>query len=612
VTQGGGVSGPDLTVWSFWWELNKHAYLSLKAHIHGGGAETGLARFWTGRGTRPEVRESLAPTPGQIRDKVVPALLSALETETNNDIITGAMIALAKIGDVNTESGDSEFEEVIEQFLSDGNQEISETAAVSLGILASDRSIGTLQALLEDSDEARKDLVESSEVDYRTRAFAAYGLGLIGSRTASAENKQEIVRILVRTIESDDTSSRDLQVACIVALGLVPIEVMEVPPVEGEEELVQPPHFSRVAQLDYLLRFLQDDTRHFLVRAHCPTALARLLTGMQPEPYSAWREKIVLDLLGRMEKRSKEKNEVVQGAVLAMGLIGTNGAESAAIRAALAEVPGEISDQQARNFSMIAMAKAGGSPGDGDVDAGIDQAGGFLLDHLSKGRASVRPWAGLAMGVMARRLQDAGLTHPKVVAMGEALRVTLAEEKDKSKLGAYAIAAGIMADREASEILLRHLEKVQDAEARGYVAVSLGLMDERSAIEPIQRIVRDSKYRPELLRQTAIALGLLGDKELVPTLVEMLQNAKGLATQAALASALGFIGERNSIDPLVAMLQNEELTDRARGFAAVALGTVADREPLPWNSVIGADLNYRAATTTLVDSTNGTGILDIL
>ena len=66
-----------------------------------------------------------------------------------------------------------------------------------------------------------------------------------------------------------------------------------------------------------------------------------------------------------------------------------------------------------------------------------------------------------------------------------------------------------------------------------------------------------------------------------------------------------------SVDPLVEMLQSEDLTDKARAFAAVALCVVADKEDLPWNSKISVDINYRANTTSLT-SPEGTGILDIL
>ena len=47
-----------------------------------------------------------------------------------------------------------------------------------------------------------------------------------------------------------------------------------------------------------------------------------------------------------------------------------------------------------------------------------------------------------------------------------------------------------------------------------------------------------------------------------------------------------------------------------RAFAAVALGGIADKEDLPWNSKIGSNTNYRAAVETLTN--RQTGVLDIL
>jgi len=609
-----GNSGPDLTLWSYWWEFNKEPYLNLKSMVWGGGAESGTDGFFLGRGEQAKEKDSLRPTPQQIRDKVVPALLKALETETNNDIVTGAMIALAKIGDVKSEAGESAFEQVIARFLSDKVQEISETAAVSLGILANPKSIKTLNDLLQDNADGRG-AVGSGEVPYRTRSFAAYGLGLIGaSKDAKPEDRRKIVQHLAQAISSDQTSSRDLKVACIIAMGLCPIEQMNAPMTEGVDG-PQAPDASRAAQLQYLMSFLADDTNNYLVRAHCPTALARLLNGIPAEEhteYTKWRTIVRDDLLARVAKNSKEQNEVLQSAVLALGLIGTNGKDDKAIRDAIAAVQKDVSDQQTRNFSLIAMAKAGANPGE-DGDKGVEEAGKFLMDQLQKGKSSIKPWAGLAIGVMCEQAARNNITHPTVTAMGGALRSALAEEGNNSNLSAYAIACGIMSDLEASGTLVKLLEKVGDYEARGYIALGLGLMNQRNAIEDIQRIITESKYRPELLKQAAIALGLLGDKELVSTLITMLnKEAKSLATQAAISSALGFIGDQRSIDPLVEMLENKDLTDRARGFAAVALGIVADKEPLPWNSKVAVDLNYRASTSTLVDSTNGTGILDIL
>jgi len=602
--------GADLTAWTFWWEFNKEPYLNLKSKIHGGAPNTGSEGFFLGFGAKDPARQSLRPTDQQIRQKVVPALLDALENETNNDIVTGCLVALAKIGDASTESGESEFEQVIAAFLTDSNQEIRETAAVALGILANPRSIAKLQSLLADDGDGRE-LVDSSSVDYRTRSFAAYGLGLIGANPASTEDeRQRIVGALHDAIENDDTRSRDLRVAAIIALGLVPLERIEAPAAE-DADTPPDPAASRIGQLSYLLSFLRNEDNHYLVRAHCPTALARLLDGLPAETYNEWSAKVAAELVARCDKKSRDQNEIQQSAVLALGLVGSNGDAGAHVRDILSQVPKEVSDQQTRNFSMIAMAKVGGRAGDGDSDQGIQEASSFLLQNLSRGKSTIKPWAGISIGVMGRLLKDAGREHPSVTAMSTALRASLDKEKDKQKLGAYAIGAGILQDLDSFQMLMRKLERETDDEARGYIALSLGLLGQGEAVERIQQVLRESKYRPGLLKQAAIGLGLLGDKTLVADLVRMLSEAGGLATQAAISSALGFIGDQHSIDPLVAMLGNQDITDRARGFAAVALGIVADKEPLPWNSKISVDLNYRASTTTLTDQA-GAGILDIL
>lgn len=616
-TGGGGDAGADLTLWSFWWEFNKEPYLNLKAAIDTGGTQTGTEGWFLGQGEKAQGKDSLRPSETQIRQKVVPALLAALEKETNNDIVTGCMIALAKIGDPASESGESQFEPVIKRFLKDKNQEISETSAVALGILANPKSIALLQSLVEDSAAGRAEV--GGEVNYRTRAFAAYGLGLIGAKTSDPVRRKEVVTILRKQLESDSSRTRDIKVSCIIALGLVPLDELETPAgVQPEKKgAIVPPESSRVAQLDYLLAYLQNDANEYLVRAHCPTALARLLPGLTPELTKTYREKIAADLLERISSKSKEKLEVVQSSVYALGLIGTNDKADPTdkkIIEALIAVPKEISDQQTKNYSMIALAKIGGTTAANakDAEGGAKDIAQALLGQLSGGKGNLQSWAGLACGVMANQLAKSNPQATQVSSLQMAVRTALGEEKSGDRLGAYAISAGIMKDVESTNTMIKLLDTQKDETAQGYLAIGLGLMNARESIEKIQKLVEDSKYKPDRLKQAAIALGLLGDKNVVETLIKNLQDAKGLATQAALSSALGFIGDHRSIDPLVTMLQNDSLTDGARGFAAVALGIVADKELLPWNSKIGVDLNYRASTSTLTDQSSGTGILDIL
>jgi HEAT repeat protein len=491
------------------------------------------------------------------------------------------------------------FAPVIEIFLADRNQEVAETAAVALGILASPRSIESLAALLQGSDEGRA-LVGRSSVHYRTRAFAAYGLGLIGARNPDQGTGERIAVILKHALERDDTASADLKVACVNALGLVPLAGI-----------------GRQAQLDTLLGLLEDERLDPLARAHCPAALGRLFRGsldgqgMTGERREAYRQRVAEALI-RLATSERRRAELVQSSVQALGFLGTNDGEDPLDRLIRKVLAGSFRDQQAQRFALVALAKVGARAGATKCEDGVREAASSLLDHLERDRNDLRAWAGLSCGILARGLIDAGSSSPVIANLQRAVRLTLQEERDPLGRGALAISCGIMGARDATPALLGLLGKERVDEARGHLVVALGLMGAHEALGTVNKIVDESRYRPELLREAAIALALLGDADAVPKLVGLLADARSLATQASLSSALGFIGDQRSILPLVTMLGNKALTERGRAFAAVALGIVADKELLPWNSKIAQDIDYRAAPSTLTDPGTGTGILDIL
>jgi hypothetical protein len=373
---------------------------------------------------------------------------------------------------------------------------------------------------------------------------------------------------------------------------------------------------SRQAQIQWIREFFLDENNNYLVRAHAPTALARLLTNDAKQISADTRNEVVKLLLKGIDEHSKERDEVQQSCVLALGQLADTDKDKidVDVRDRLMKLTDKCPDVQTKNFCCIALAQIGGRPGAGeDNEKGMKEIRNFLGERMSKGATHLRPWAGLSIGVMERAIADnsAGGMTPSA-SQKEALRSALSDAKSPTEMGAYAIGVGIARDIDAKKVLLEKLKTAPGDDARGYVAVALGLIGDREAIKPMSDIVRDSKYKPDLLKQAAIGLGLLGDKELVGEMVTMLKEAKGLSAQAAIASALGFIGDSRSIDPLVEMLGDKaKLTDSARGFAAVALGIVADKEPLPWNYKVSANLNYRANTTTLTGE-SGTGILDIL
>ncbi|TAJ11737.1 MAG: HEAT repeat domain-containing protein, partial [Planctomycetota bacterium] len=511
-------TGADLTLWTYWWEFNKDPYLQLKAAINK-NMTTGAEDFFNERG-KTKIKETLRPSEELIKQTVVPALLATLQSEENNDIVTGCMMALAKIGDTKSETGESEFQKAITPFLRNKVQEISETAAIALGILANDSTVQTLIDLLEDSPTGR-DLVNKKEVDYRTRAYAAYGLALTGKKTPNLEVKQKIVDALFRTLDTEKTSSKDLKVSCVIALGLVPIDsATAYEPAEGGKESKDSkiPRIYRRGQIQALIEYMQDKKNHEIARAHVPTALARLCEGLEPERFEALKREIAPLLLQATTKEAKEKPEVVQSAIYALGLFGDNDADKLDkdIRKTLIDAADSRIDEQAKYFSRVALAFAGSRVGTGDEPgAGIEDVRKHFLEQIGKNtKGNIRSWNSVGAGLFGRKLSESG---QHLEGIGDALRGVMADVKDPKEIGSSAIALGILGESDSKKALQDKLG-TKDEEALGYICVALGMLGANEAKPQITDLVEKSKYKPALLKQTAIALGLLGDKNVVEKL----------------------------------------------------------------------------------------------
>lgn len=136
VTGGRGAGlGPDLTQWQFWWEFNKDPFIRLRDEIHKGGPQTGSDDFYLGD-TRKNSRNSMAPT-REDKIGILATLRRAMKSTNNRDIISGCMIAMAKVG---MDHPEFKLKDVFTPYLKSKNQEIRETAAIALGIAAQTES----------------------------------------------------------------------------------------------------------------------------------------------------------------------------------------------------------------------------------------------------------------------------------------------------------------------------------------------------------------------------------------------------------------------------------------------------------------------------------------
>jgi len=577
-TMGGNGRGPStglfelqpLDLWSFWWEFNRDPFLNLKAKVHGNLVQTGSDDFFFGRIPREDARDSLRPTRAEVEAAVVPALLEVLRTETSRELLDSSMIALAKIG------GRESFVDAIVPFLRDGNQTLVESATVALGILAQPKAFSLLEGLVRDTPEGRR-LVGRGEVPYRVRAFATYGLGVLAA--SRLDTRAAVASTLVHVLESDRSAFKDVRVAAAIALGLF-----------------EDPANRAIPALE---KTFADRTIDPVVRAHVPVSIAKALgQGESSIDASDRFAEVFLRALAE-----GEKDERVRASCLtALGLL-TNPSRPNhpnVVRALVQAVHGAPREME-RSFAAIALAEAGGT-----------EASAALLRALVRGKTTIRPWAGLALGVLSFRANSAGQTLPERDTILERLEGALSDEGNPESAAAYAVALGLAGNPSSGKAIAERLQRISEEVSRGYFCVALGLLGDSHARPLLHDEVKRAVTKPELLGQAAIGLGLLSDYEAVPELLALLRESRTLAFQAALATALGFIGDSRSIPDLVAMLKNPAHTDFARGFAAVALGMIADKEELPWNSKIAVSTNYRALVRTLVGAGSVPGILDIL
>ena len=590
----------DPSSWELWWRFSRESWLDLRGNA-ARAVLSGADGFYLGHGfQRLRRAEGRRPDEEEITTRVVPTLVALLADErAPAELVHAALIALARVGDDQGPEQAQELERRIVPFLHHGNARVSETATLALGILGEPGSALLLSELLLDTDAGRK-AVQASRVPLRMRAFAAYALGLSGADSENEDVRRFVVHKLAAALERDHEATPDVAVACALSLGRVRLPYHGGPGAlpEPRASLGLPVTASRESQAAFLVAVLRDVGRDRLVRAHAAASLGPLLEGDDANRPALARW-ITPDLLARVDDR-REAREVRQSCALALGLIGDDDDDEldVAIRRKLSALASGDSDRVTQCFARIALGRAASRRGDG-APASIDGVRQELVRGVTRGRGEDARWSALALALFERALAERGLAAPD--APGDALRSALRRATAPDDVGAFAIACGMLGDPEAQHVLLPKLGESEDDAARGHVALALGLIGAGRALDPVRAVVDAATYRPALLFDGALSLALLGDERSVPTLAARLERAGSLASQAALAQALGRIGDARGLDPLLALFEDESRTATARALAVLALGAIADEDPLPWDTAFALDVNYAAAPATLFD-----------
>jgi len=567
---GGRRGGEGFERWEFWWEHNKDPFLNLKARLGAGQVTSGTGGFLTGRAKQNEAVSSNRPTAADVKNLLVPAFVEALK-ETHPDIVDSAALAIGRT--TRAEDG-AEALQALTAALGHSERTAREAATLAMGVLGTSGAIETLRGLLNDTQDARRATNHPQGVEDQVRAFAAASLGLIGDAKAIDELKKAVT-------DPNLSSKLGIKAMSILALGMMN---------DRHSEVVQ-----------FLLQLMEDRSLNNIVRAQAPIALGRLNRQTDSGSVEA-RQMLGLKIVPLFDD-DKTDNDLRRSLAICIGMLAT--VEDAKAIESLLNYVAKGNDEQTRHFAIMALAEIGERDADSARHADVhDKLREFFLRELTQPKKIThQPYGALGLGVYCRNKSfSSDVKNAAATKLQEAFNTT----SNPSYQGAMAIALGLLDYKAAADDLWARFEDSNDQPLKGYIAVSLGLMRVNKNSETLRALISKKGLEQKFRLQIARSLGLMSDVQAVQTLIDYLQNAETIAESSSAAQALGLIGNRDSIGPLLTILKNKSKQPLQRGFAAVALGIIAEKADLPWNAVFSVNSNYRAKVAALSE------ILDIL
>jgi HEAT repeat protein len=543
VSTGFGLS--SLNPWELWWDHNKESFLVRRPRP----ADMSFSSASGAQGRRAGETEGAATDVAILRDDLVQALQDVLRKETEAELCDSAVLALARVSPADTASlvaGD------LRRGLTHETLSVRTSSTLALGVLGATQSLPLLNALMTDSSAGRQ-AVGGGQVPWNIRAYAALSLGLV--------NQPLAVEPLLDIVQTAPAGDREVRCAAAIALGLMQ-NSMSSTAVSG------------------LLQVLEDRDADPVVRACAANALSRL------------DEIAILPAVLRVFRDPRTDQVVRQSIAQSLGRMGSLRQRDTVD--ALLQSIAKDSDAATRQFAWIALARMAAP----DRGAETEATRAAIVAVLRKGiespeRIADRSWAALAAGLFGRA------QSPVAEQLREPLATAYAEIHDPSTKGAFAIALGLIGARAQAETILADLRSSDDEAFRGYAAASLGLLGHGAATADLVALCRDVAISDTVRQQVASAIAMLRDDTLTTVLLEELAGTDSIPYASSVSRALGQLRDPASITPLVAIVRDAGQPVVSRAFACVALGLVADKQDLRFNTGIEEDYNYLAGVTVL-------------
>jgi HEAT repeat protein len=267
-------------------------------------------------------------------------------------------------------------------------------------------------------------------------------------------------------------------------------------------------------------------------------------------------------------------------------------------------------DGLSRGLGQIALAqlvRADLRDPEGSPVVASTRATQVLLSEARSGPTPSRGFSALALGLAAAEAKkDTGAaTRTSAVFRTEAEAVLLRELARRAVAddlrGAFAVAVGLAGIEAAREPLLSLLgDQGASTELRGHAAVALAQVapPEPDVLKALHLALAEIRL-PDLRRQSALALALLGGRSAAVQLVRQMRTGRTELLLAQIVVALGRLGELSTVSALQAVAKDASRSELARSLAVVALGLLTDPEPRPSLLRLTQDAFYPARTSAL-------------
>lgn len=525
VNRGKVATTDGKVLWQWWWEHNKDRYLARLTAP--GRVKSGSAYYWFGAGAKFPPREVVPASETQRKEAILKALRKVLAGRNPLEVKMEACIALGRLGDVPASGKEVKEKEpnnlVVRELISvikrsQQAPELRQNAVLGLGITG-------------DPDGCQFLFRNLTRWTAEDKPFVMIAFGLARYTPA--------IQLLLAELPESSRMGTATGVAAIHALGLYGPAAVEEMNAENREGIKA---LARLAST----RGGTDE----VIAAQAVAALGRL----EQE-------------LGTVKKALRAKSpSIVRSAILALAYYSSVEKDA---EAAVKSLTGVKNPEQGKVFAALAL---------GDLASRLDPNSKvrakilkFLREKSAERKSNyVRASAALALGLADDRTS--------VDAVAALLRDTTAVDY---VLGAACLSLGLLRDTEHADLIRSALDsKLRGkADARGYAILGLALMGDTTRMSEVLKHVKGTPPQ-QTERQLTLAIGVLGGKDEVPTLVDYfakdwIQKRSHAVSNAAFA--LCWDHDQSAVDKLVDLIEKSP-DAKVRGMAVVALGYVGARD----------------------------------